>query len=185
MPLDSYPWSSYYGWIRDKYGISWQLYLGKLSDVNHQKIAPTLMFGGSQQGNCQSAIDLYSSIFKDYKSQGILRYSEGEMKGQIQHSQFQIHGFTMMAMDSGAPQNITFDEGNYFIILCEDQNEIDYYWESFTKNGTEGQGGWSKDEFGLSWQIIPKNLSEYLRLPANVQQLIKMKKIILLDFIND
>src|SRR5690606_10990702 len=56
MKLDSYPWSDYYGWIGDQYGFTWQLYLGKLQDVNSQRIVPTLMFSHTQQGNCEKAI---------------------------------------------------------------------------------------------------------------------------------
>lgn len=92
MPLDSYPWSTHYGWVEDKYHINWQLYYGKLSDVNHQKIVPTLMFTQEQNGRCEEAITFYESVFKDFNLHGILRYSEGELEGLIQHSQFVMNG---------------------------------------------------------------------------------------------
>lgn len=99
MPLDTYPWSGYYGWIEDKFGVSWQLYHGKLSDVRSQHIIPTLMFCGEQQGQCQNAVDFYADLFHDFQSDGALKYPEGEYKGQIQHTQFKIKDFVLMAMD--------------------------------------------------------------------------------------
>lgn len=181
MPLDSYPWSPYYGWIQDRYGVSWQLYLGNAQETNGQRIIPTLMYCGPQQGNCLSAMDHYQSLFRDYKSQGVLLYAEGDMKGQVQHTQFIANGFTLMAMDSGVPQPFTFTEGISLTILCTDQQEINYYWDKITRNGSAGMCGWCKDTYGVSWQIVPANMEQYMQSPAAAKALMQMKKIIIKD----
>ncbi len=181
MPLDSYPWSEYYGWVADRYGVNWQLYLGKLDDVNNQKIVPTLMFGQSQQGRCEEAIRFYKTVFTDFQGYDFLRYTEGPFSGQIQHTQFNINDILLMAMDSGVPQDFSFTEGVSFVLECADQSEIDYYWDAFTKDGQESMCGWCKDPFGVSWQVVPHNLKELLFEASNATNatnaLRQMKKI--------
>lgn len=188
MKLDSYRWSSYYGWIGDEYGFTWQLYLGKLEDVQQQRIVPTLMFAENKQGHCEKAINYYQSVFKHFQLQGIMRYEEGYYKGQVMHGQFALDGFIMAAMDSGVPQDFTFNEAISFTIRCDGQQEIDYYWEQLTKNGTEGNSGWCRDPFGVSWQIVPHNIQELVFSSPNAQKasdaLLKMKRIIIKDLQN-
>lgn len=177
MPLGDYPWSPLYGWIADRYGVNWQLYFGKLQDTNQQKIVPTLMFGNGQFGKCSAALDYYAGIFKDFELGGILRYSEAGLEGHVQHAQFKAEGFLFMAMD-GPDQQTTFNEGVSFIIFCDTQEEIDAYWDAFTAEGQESMCGWCKDAYGVSWQIIPKNIGELLKKnPAAGPALMKMKKI--------
>lgn len=183
MPLDNYPWSPYYGWVADKYGVNWQLYLGKVSDTNQQAIVPTLMYCGAQQGKCEAALKFYEELFKDFRSNGIMRYTTGEYDGQIQHTQFLVNGFTLMAMDSGVSQNFTFNEGISLTIICQDQAEIDYYWNRITQEGQESRCGWCKDQFGVSWQIVPAQISTYLQNPGAGVALMKMNKIIIKDLL--
>src|SRR6478609_1211021 len=88
MPADKYPWSEKYGWITDKYGVSWQLGLGTLSDVG-QKITPCLLFVGKQYGRAEEAITHYASIFKSTGVDSILRYGANELpdkEGKIKHA---------------------------------------------------------------------------------------------------
>lgn len=181
MPLSNYPWSEYYGWVADRYGVSWQLYYGP-GAWKYNKIVPTLMFSQAHQGKCQQALDFFEKTFPQYKSDGILRYTEGNMAGQVQHTQFTINGHLLMAMDSGVPQPFTFTEGISLVLECEDQASIDYYWDAFTKNGgEESMCGWCKDPFGISWQVIPKNIGQLLfgsSDPQKSQQaLMQMRKI--------
>ncbi len=178
MPLQAYPWSAHYGWVVDKYGFNWQLYLGELANVNNQAIVPTFMFCGEQQGNCQEALNFYSRVFKDFESQGILPYPDGAMKGQVMHAQFKAQDVTLAAMDSGVPQDFSFNEGVSMTITCKDQAEIDYYWEQMTANGEESQCGWCKDPYGVSWQIVPQQISKILQEnPDAGAALMRMKKI--------
>jgi predicted 3-demethylubiquinone-9 3-methyltransferase (glyoxalase superfamily) len=184
MELGQYPWSDYYGWLQDQHGFSWQLYLGKLSDVNQQKIVPTLMYCGTYQGKCQAALNFYQSLFKNFRTQGILKYTEGEYAGQVKHAQVIANDFTLMAMDSGTPQNFEFSEGVSLVIECENQAEIDYYWDGITLQGTEDQCSWCKDQFGVSWQIVPKNLWKILMdNPHALGAIFKMKKLVIEDLI--
>lgn len=185
MPLDSYPFSELYAWVEDQYGVSWQLYLGKLADVNQQKIIPTLMFCEKQQGRCKEALAFYGELFPDFESQGVLEYPEGEFKGQVMHAQFKANGYTLAAMDSGHPQDFSFTEGGSLTIPCKDQEEIDYYWNKITEKGQESQCGWCKDQFGLSWQVVPKQISEILaKNPQANRALMGMKKIEIDNLIN-
>ena len=183
MPLDKYPWSEKYGWINDKFGISWQIALGKLSDVG-QKITPCFMFTGKQYGRVDEAIAHYSSIFKDVKVDGILRYGANELpdkEGKVKHAQFALNDQKFMIMESAAPHNFTFTEGISLTIHCETQKEIDYYWEKLTESGAESMCGWLKDKFGVSWQIVPNILNKIMSDPAKAgkaaQAFMSMRKL--------
>ena len=183
MPLDKYPWSEKYGWINDKFGISWQIALGNISDVG-QKITPCLMFTGKQYGRADEAIAHYSSIFKNVKVDGILRYGANELpdqEGKVKHAQFALNDQKFMIMESAAPHNFTFTEGISLTIHCETQKEIDYYWEKLTESGAESMCGWLKDKFGVSWQIVPNILNKIMSDPAKAgkaaQAFMSMRKL--------
>jgi len=168
MGLDKYQWAEKYGWITDKFGISWQLALGKISDVG-QKITPCLLFNGKQYGRVDEAITHYSSIFKDASVDGILRYGANELpdtEGKVKHAQMSLDGQKMMLMESAAAHDFTFTEGVSLTVYCETQDQIDYYWEKFTESGQESMCGWAKDKFGVSWQIIPVQLGKIMSDPA-------------------
>ena len=180
MPLDRYDWSEKYGFVEDKYGVSWQIYTGNYSDVG-QKIVPNLMFGGANQGKADLAMDFYLHLFENSKGHGIMRYADGPTAGQVQHAQFDLNGYVVMAMDSGVEQDYSFTPGISLVVECENQESIDYFWNSFTKNGREEMCGWCVDEFGVSWQVVPKELSLLMKDPEKGQlvmaALMKMKKI--------
>ena len=181
MPLDKYEWSEKYGWVQDKYGISWQLSYGKMSDVG-QKFTPTLMFTEKVHGKAEEAITFYTSIFQNSDIKGILRYTEDEpdVTGTVKHAQFTLGDTVFMAMDSSHAHGFGFNEGVSLVIECKDQKEIDYYWEKLTSGGQESQCGWLKDKYGVSWQVVPKILGELMKDPERsqrvVQAFLKMKK---------
>lgn len=180
MELNSYPWSARYGWVQDKFGVNWQLYYDK-DEWGYNKIVPTLMFGHTEQGKCREALAFYEKLFPVYEGDRFLLYEEGEMKGQVQHTQFTANNFVLMAMDSGVPQTFTFTEGVSLVVECDDQQTIDYYWNGFTKGGQESMCGWCKDPFGVSWQVVPKNIDKLLFNASNAQKaqeaLMQMRKI--------
>lgn len=166
MPADKYPWGEKYGWITDKYGVSWQLGLGKISDVG-QKITPCLLFTGNQYGRAEEAISHYSSIFGSHEVDGILRFGASEQpdeEGKVKHAQISLDGNKFMFMDSAA-HKFTFSEGVSLTIYCETQQEIDHYWTKLTESGAESMCGWLKDKFGVSWQIIPTILGKLMSDP--------------------
>jgi predicted 3-demethylubiquinone-9 3-methyltransferase (glyoxalase superfamily) len=184
MPLDKYPWGEKYGWITDKYGISWQLALGQLSDVG-QRITPCLMFTGKQYGCAEDAITFYTSVFEGSKVEGILRYGMNESpdeEGKVKHAQIAVHDQKVMLMESAQQHDFTFSEGVSLTVHCETQNEIDYYWQKLTeRGGEESMCGWLKDKFGVSWQIIPTVLNKIMSDPAKAgkaaQAFMSMRKL--------
>ncbi len=120
------------------------------------------MFSGEKRGDAEEAIDFYMSVFDDSVINGIARYEEGDPGpfGMVKHGQCRLMGQTFMMMDNGSDKDVPFNESISFYVNCHDQKEIDYYWNKFTKEGTESQCGWLKDKFGVSWQIVPEFLTE-------------------------
>jgi predicted 3-demethylubiquinone-9 3-methyltransferase (glyoxalase superfamily) len=175
MPVGSYAWSKKYGWITDKFGISWQLAVGKINEVG-QKITPCLLFTGKQYGRVEEAIGHYSSIFKKVSIDAILRYGANELpdqEGKVKHAQLSIDGQKLMFMESASEHKFTFTEGVSLTVYCQTQDEIDYYWEKFTESGEESRCGWLKDKFGISWQIIPTVLGKIMSDPAKAEKAAK------------
>lgn len=181
MALDKYPWSEKYGWVADRFGVSWQIMKGKLSDVG-QKIAPSLMFTGPYSGKAEEAIRFYTSVFKPSSISGILHYAEneGDKTENVKHAQFSINNSVMMAMDSSHPHGFQFNEAISLVATCDTQEEIDYYWEKFRQGGEESMCGWIKDKFGVWWQVVPAILGQLMRDPQKapkvVQAFMRMKK---------
>lgn len=181
MPYDEYPWSKKYGWLQDKYGLNWQISY-EPSDRISQKITPVLMFTDKQKALAKEAIQLYTSLFEGSGLTGILEYSEEEqeLKDSVKHAQFKLGEKLFMAMDSSKMHEFTFNEAVSFVVTCENQDEIDFYWNKFTSEGEESQCGWLKDKFGISWQIVPSVLSELMNDPSRSDRVIaafmQMKK---------
>lgn len=182
VPVDRYPWSGKYGWIQDKFGVSWQIALGKISEVG-QRITPSLLFVGDQCGRAEEAIEHYASVFHGFKLDGIARYDANqppEKEGTVQHAQFALDGQKFMAMDSADTHNFTFSEGISFTIYCETQDDIDHYWNKLTEGGQESMCGWLKDRFGVSWQVIPTMLGKLMsdpdKAPKAAEAFMQMKK---------
>ncbi|WP_018631181.1 VOC family protein [Niabella aurantiaca] len=185
MPLDTYPFSKRYGWVQDKFGVSWQLYTGERG-ATIQYLIPTLMFINKQNGRAKEAIGFYTALFPGSKTEGILEYPEGgeDTPGNVQHAQFHISGYTLGAMDSARDHHFDFNEGISLVVECDTQEEIDRYWNALTADGgAESRCGWLKDRFGLSWQIIPARLSKLMAAGDQeasgrmMQALMKMNKL--------
>ena len=190
MPLDAYDWSPRYGWVQDKFGLSWQLYQGELKEGT-QKISPTLMFTGDQAGKTEEALRFYVSVFPQSKVEGVLHYAEGDhdKPGLVKHAQFTLKDYVVMAMDSSLPHGFGFNEATSLVVECEDQSEIDRYWDRLSSGGgVEVACGWLTDKYGLSWQIIPAGLGKLMTDPEKGERamnaLLKMKKLIIADLEN-
>jgi len=165
MELGKYDWSEKYAWVQDRFGLTWQIALGKIEDVG-QKITPSLLFVGKQNGRAEEAVKLYTKIFQPSKIDGILRHTVGEAKGTVKHAQFGLSDEKFMAMDSAVGHSFGFNEAISLQIACASQDEVDYYWTQLTANGgEEGPCGWLKDPFGVSWQVIPTVLQKLLSDP--------------------
>jgi predicted 3-demethylubiquinone-9 3-methyltransferase (glyoxalase superfamily) len=165
MELGEYPFSKRYGWLQDKYGLSWQvMFTGDRK--TKQRIIPTLMFVGKQCGKAEQAINFYASIFDSARVGDILRYSKGEepdKEGSVKHASFMLEGQEFAAMDSARGHNFAFNEAISFMVHCETQKEIDYYWGRLSAYPEAEQCGWLKDKYGLSWQIVPNIMDEMLK----------------------
>ena len=164
MPLNAYPWSAWYGWGQDRFGVSWQVMLNAKGE-NQQQLLPSLMFAGELLERADEAVNFYVSTFKNAKTVKIDRYTEGEPAptGSVKYAEFDLEGLTFTIMGSHLPHGFQFNEAISFVINCQNQTEIDDYWQKLTDDGgQEGRCGWLKDKFGVSWQVVPTNLGTLL-----------------------
>lgn len=163
--------------------------------ANIQKITPCLWF----DKECEEAVNFYIDVFNnsprksgESKIHSIMRYEKGmeapgaaEMEGKIITAIFELAGQKFMALDGGPL--FKFNEAISFEVGCEDQEEVDYFWEKLSAVSESEQCGWLKDKFGLSWQIIPRQLGELLNDPNKEKALrvmnamLKMHKIVIAD----
>lgn len=166
MPLDTYPFSERYGWIQDKFGVSWQLILTKPEGEPRPFIIPSIMFTGDMTGKADEAIDFWVSVFKDSKRGLTAPYPEGaapEKAAKIMFAEFMLEGQWFTAMDSGHMHKFGFSEAISLLVQCKDQNDIDYYWNALSAVPEAEQCGWLKDKFGLSWQVSAATMNEMLQ----------------------
>ena len=143
------------------------------------KITPFLWFNS----NAEEAANFYASVFKNSKVKAVTRYSGAGPgpKGSVMTVNFELDGQEFTALNGG-PQ-FTFTEAVSFVVHCDTQQDVDYYWDKLTAGGQESQCGWLKDKYGLSWQIVPKALPRLLqqtdpkKAQRVVQALLQMKKL--------
>ena len=182
MELNKYPFSEKYGWVKDKFGVSWQLIL----PGREQKIAPCLMFTGEQHKKAEEAIRFYTSVFENSDILQLERYKAGQgPEGAVVHAKFTLGGQEFIAMDSHTPLPYNFNPAISFVVNCQTQEEVDYYWEKLTEDADEGaqQCGWLADKYGVSWQVVPSTLGKLLSDPdvtksgKVMQAMLQMKKI--------
>jgi predicted 3-demethylubiquinone-9 3-methyltransferase (glyoxalase superfamily) len=184
MPLDSYPFSEHYGWIQDKYGVSWQLILTNPEGEPRPNIVPSFLFTGDVAGKAEEAMKFYVSVFPDSKKGIIARYGAGQepdKEGTVMYEDFMLSGQWFAALDSAYAHNFTFNEAISLVVSCDTQEEIDYFWEKLSVVPEAEQCGWCKDKYGLSWQIVPSRLGEMMsdtpeQRERVTQAFLKMKK---------
>lgn len=183
MEYNTYPWAKKYGWLQDKYGVSWQLSWSE----NHKmekRITPLLMFTQSGAGKAKEAIEEYTKIFPSSKVEMLVPYEkgDGDKEGYIKHSRFSLNGENFMAMDSSGPHQFIFNEAISFVVKCDDQEEIDHYWGKLSAYPESEQCGWLKDKYGVSWQIVPSAMDKMMtegtpeQMKRVTQSFLKMKK---------
>ncbi len=192
MPLGSYPFSDRYGWLEYKYGLSWQVILTGEREMK-QRITPALMFVGRVCGKTEEALNFYADVFRNSPAGAagstnaniLARYSKGEepdREGTVRYASFTLLGQEFGAMDSAREHKFAFNEALSFMVSCDTQAEIDYFWDRLSADPNAGQCGWLKDKYGLSWQITPTIMSEMLassdndRMARVTQAFLKMKK---------
>ena len=137
------------------------------------RVSPFLWF----DRNAEEAVDFYLTVFKNSRRLGEARNTveqHGPAGGVLTIS-FELEGQTFTALNGGP--HFKFTEAISFVVRCDSQEEIDDYWSKLSAGGSEGQCGWLKDRFGLSWQIVPARLGEYVRHPKAMQALLGMRKL--------
>lgn len=189
MELGNYPWSKKYGWVEDKFGVSWQLYLGERTET--QKIVPTMMFIHKNNGSAAHAMDFYAEIFPDSNVAKISRYEVGESSedtGNVKHGHFIIDGYSLNCMDNSFDHQFDFNEAISVVVMTDNQEETDHLWNSLIADGGRAsQCGWLKDKFGFNWQIVPKKLIELMndvdpfKGRKVMEAMMKMQKIEIAD----
>ncbi|HLT80750.1 MAG TPA: VOC family protein [Cyclobacteriaceae bacterium] len=185
MPLDKYPFSERYGWIQDRFGVSWQLILSDPGGDPRPPIVPSLLFVGQNAGRAEEAISFYLDVFRDAKMGALYRYGPNQLpdkEGTIMYADFMIENCWLAAMDSAQDHKFNFNEAVSFMVYCDSQKEIDYYWGKLSADPQAEQCGWLKDKFGLSWQIVPKRMDDMMsdkdpkRVARVTEAFLKMKK---------
>lgn len=148
-----------------------------------QKIIPNLWF----DGNAKEAVDFYISVFPESQITGTAYYpTEGladfqkDLAGKELTIQYELNGNSFTAINAGP--EFKFNEAVSFQINCEDQDEIDYYWEKLSAVPESEQCGWCKDKYGLSWQVVPKDMESLMIGPESFAKMMQMKKIVIADF---
>lgn len=184
MELGAYPFSERYGWLQDRYGLSWQIfYTGEAP--GKQKITPVIMFVGGVCGKAEEAIHFWASTFQQPKILTAEHYGKDEPpnpEGSIKYATFSLFGQEFGAMDSAYEHLFAFNEAISFIVNCDTQAEIDDYWEKLSAVPEAEQCGWLKDRYGFSWQIVPANMEEMMqsqdpeKLARVTQAFLAMKK---------
>jgi len=184
MPLDEYPFSKRYAWVQDRYGLSWQLML--VENMEEQpRLRPSLLFAGDACGKAEAAIEYYVSVFEASSKGYVSLYAEGEaqdVRAKINYADVLLRGTQLTAMDHGWGGDFSFNEAFSLTVLCENQEEIDYYWDKLSFVPEAEQCGWVKDQFGLSWQIVPSSLNDMLangskeEIKRVTEAFLKMKK---------
>jgi predicted 3-demethylubiquinone-9 3-methyltransferase (glyoxalase superfamily) len=165
MPLDSYPFSERYGWVADRYGVSWQLILSDPEGEERPFIVPSLMFVGPNAGRAEEAIRFYTSVFRNTRQGLVARYGKGQepdREGTIMFADFMLEDQWFAAMDSAQTHAFGFNEAISLLVDCQTQEEIDYYWDKLSAVPEAEQCGWLKDRFGVSWQVSPADLRTML-----------------------
>lgn len=181
MELGEYPFSKRFGWISDRFGVSWQLNLSP----RPQKILPCLMFTGDRHGRAEEAMSTYMSQFEQSTLHHVDRYGTDDpgQAGTVRHAVFALAGQSFMAMDSGLDHQFTFTPAISFFVNCQTQEEVNALWEGLSKGGEKGQCGWLTDRYGVSWQIVPTILGRLMgdsnreKADRVVQAMLKMTRL--------
>jgi predicted 3-demethylubiquinone-9 3-methyltransferase (glyoxalase superfamily) len=155
MPLDTYPYSERYGWVQDRYGVSWQVMLAD----NAPPIVPCLLFVGNRFGSAEDAIRFYTSLFPGSAINELVRDPEA---GTVMYGSFRLGEHPLVAMESGHEHAFDFTPAISLYLSCNSQEEVDRYWDRLAEGGQIMQCGWLTDRFGVTWQVVPAALKNML-----------------------
>lgn len=186
MPLDKYPFSQKFGWVQDKFGVTWQLFQMDKEVPGRDLVLPALLFTGDVLARAEEAMNEYHDVFRDSRTPEIHYYPEGAAPNEtnhVMHGEVILENYLMSAQDSALSHNFQFNEGISLVIYCDTQEEVDYYSEKLSAEPKEEVCGWLKDKFGVSWNVVPRALNEmYMngnpeQVKAVADAMIKMKRL--------
>jgi len=184
MPLGEYPFSQRYGWIADRYGVTWQLILSNPAGEPAPLMIPNLMFAGAAQNRAAEAVELYTSLLGG-SIKAKFNYEQANdvvTADSVMFCDFTLGDDIVSAMDSGVAQDLNFTPGVSLQWDCDGQEEIDRVWDALSAVPEAEQCGWLTDKFGVSWQIVPSNMGELMSRPNAFEHMMNMKKLIIADF---
>ena len=179
MELGEYPFSPRYAWVRDRFGMTWQLMLTDPDGDPRPFVIPSFMFGGTNHAHAEEATDAWIALFDNARRSALYRYEEGGPldAGTVMFTDFTLRGTWMAATDSGTFHDFTFTPGVSMIVSCRDQEEIDRYWAGLSAVPEAERCGWCVDRWGVSWQVVPHNIAELMAEAATRDKILQMGKI--------
>lgn len=165
MDVGEYPWSRRYGWVQDRFGVSWQLMVTSPAGDPRPRLTPSLTFVGEASGHAEEATEHYLKVFGDGERGQLVRFPEGaepSVPGTVMYTDFRLGDSWLAAMDGGQGHDWGFNEAVSLMVMCADQAEIDHYWDALSAVPEAEQCGWLKDRWGVSWQIVPAEMYEMM-----------------------
>jgi len=157
MPLAEYPGLDLFGWVQDKFGVSWQMSLRGM----RQKITPALMFIGPQYRKAEEAMNFYVSLFPDSGVTSVDKYGAGEheAEGTVRVAVFQLAGQEFMVMENSFAHAFGITGAIAWLVRCETQSEIDRFRNELARNGKAEPDGWVQDQYGVYWIVAMATIS--------------------------
>lgn len=162
MPLGEYPFSPYYVWLEDRFGLSWQLSYAPDLDKPYQ-FDICLLFSQEQVGLAQPMLDYYKDKLPQASVGQLSYYGEGEAAveaAKLNYAELLIAGQKMIVMDHGYGGEASFNEAFSLMVYVDSQDELNFYYDLLSAVPEAEMCGWVKDQFGISWQIVPRMLME-------------------------
>lgn len=179
MPLDEYPFSKRYAWVRDQFGFTWQLMLTDPAGDPRPFVVPSFMFGGTNDGNAEAASDGWIDLFDGARRGTLARYGADApvAEGTVMFTDFTLRDHWFAAMDAGTFHDFTFTPGVSILLTCRDQAEIDHYWAGLSAVPEAERCGWCVDRWGISWQVVPEGIAEAMADETKRARVLQMGKI--------
>jgi len=183
--FDRYDFNEFFGWVEDRFGVSWQILLTGDAPVPN-RIRPMMMFTGKNAGRAEAAIRHYTSVLGKSEIRSIVRHgplADPETPDMVLQADFALEGQSFTAMDSAFDHAFGFNEAVSIVVNCETQEEVDRLSDALSADPAAEQCGWVRDRFGVSWQLSPAVLNDWMQtadpeaLDRITQALLPMKRI--------
>lgn len=184
MPLDAYPFNPKFGWVQDRFGVSWQIALAP--DRSERRITPFLMYINENAGEAEAAVRHYVSAFSDASVETITRYGADQDLNppeMIATAEFTLLGQRFLASENAFAHDFGFNEAISLQVACDTQQQVDALWEALSAVPDAENCGWLKDRWGVSWQIVPAVLPELLQsldraaAQRTMEAMLRMRKL--------